>query len=305
MEYYHPNPQSTESAIARLILRITNRKKGLEKQSIKGDYSDYDCPEPPRSITRDLIVETTRITEWKVLTIRPVKLLSEKTVLFLHGGAYVQNISKLHWHLVGQLIRETGCTFVVPDCPLAPAYTYADAFRVVEPHIMRLYGSCDPKNVIFMGDSAGGGFALALAQKMKMEQAALPGQLILISPWLDFNLKNPQIPAVESNDLILEAKGLLQATRSYAGETDGSQFQLSPINGLLEGLPLISLLTGTHDILYPDCVLLKNLLQGKNIDLNFYEFPKMIHDFPLISFLPEAKAAIGIIANLISPQPTA
>jgi acetyl esterase/lipase len=51
-------------------------------------------------------------------------------------------------------------------------------------------------------------------------------------------------------------------------------------------------------------VLLKNLLQGKNIGMNFYEFPKMIHDFPLIAFLPEAKAAIGIIANLITSNPT-
>ncbi len=304
MHYLHPNPRSLESSIVNLILRITNLKKRLERQARKGDFSDSDCPEPPRMITKDLSVEAAEARGRKVFTIRKPGSASEKIVLFLHGGAYVQNISKLHWGLVGQLIRQTGCTFVVPDYPMAPGFTYAEAFRVVEPHVMRLHGSCDPKNVIFMGDSAGGGFALALAQKMKMEQAALPGQLILISPWLDFTLKNPEIPAVESSDLILEMKGLLLATRSYAGNTDGSHYQLSPLNGPLEGLPFISLLTGTHDILYPDCVLLKNLLQEKNIGMNFYEFPKMIHDFPLISFLPEAKAAIGIIANLITAEST-
>jgi len=305
MYYLHPNPQSLESVIVKLILRVTNRKKGLERQARKGDFSDSDCPEPPVMITKDLTVETAVADGRKVFTIRKPGSTSEKSILFLHGGAYVQNISARHWELVGQLIRLTGCTFIVPDYPLAPENTYVDAFNMVEPHLMRLYSHCDPLNVIFMGDSAGGGFALALAQKMKMEKVALPGQLILISPWLDFTLQNPEISAVESKDLILEMKGLLQASRSYAGDTIGSHYQLSPINGPLEGLPRISLLTGTHDILYPDCLLLKNRLQETGTDMNFYEFPKMIHDWPLISFLPEAKAAIRILSNLITSNPTA
>lgn len=300
MHYLHPNPRSLESSIVNLILRTTNLKKRLERQARKGDFSDSDCPEPPVMITKDLTVETAVVGGRKVFTIRKPGSASEKTVLFLHGGAYVQNISARHWELVGQLIRQTGCTFIVPDYPLAPEFSYVDAFNMVEPHYMRFYGNCEPNNVIFMGDSAGGGFALALAQKMKMEKVALPSQLILISPWLDFTLQNPEIPSVESNDLILETKSLLAATRSYAGETDGSHYQLSPINGPLEGLPRISLLTGTHDILYPDCLLLKNRLQETGTDMNFYEFPKMIHDWPLISFLPEAKAAIKIIEDLLS-----
>jgi len=300
MEYYHARPQSIESVVAKLILRINGRKKLLERQSTKGDYTDFDIPLPPDFITRDLQVETTRIGEKNVFIISPVDSKSEKNVLFLHGGAYVQNMSSHHWQLVGQLSWSTGCTFTVPDYPMAPDHNYMDAFAMVETLYQEMIVKTDPDNIIFMGDSAGGGFALALAQKMKIGQVVKPGRVILISPWLDFTLTNPLIPPLERKSLLLELKSLLKVSRSYAGDTPGNHYQLSPINGPLDGLPEISLFTGTHDLLFPDCLKFKNLMLEQGLSLNYYEFPKMIHDWPLISFLPEAKAAVKIIETLIS-----
>ena len=300
MEYYHAGPQSMVSVVAKLILKITGRKKLLEKQWMKGDYTDFDIPFPPEFITRDLRVETTHVGERNVFTISPVDSGSEKNVLFLHGGAYVQNMSSHHWQLVGQLSRSTGCTFTVPDYPMAPDHNYMDAFAMVESVYREMIVKTDPANIVFMGDSAGGGFALALAQKMKIGEGVTPGRVILISPWLDFTLTNPLIPPLERTSLLLELESLLKVSRSYAGGTDGRHYQLSPINGPLDGLPEISLFTGTNDLLFPDCLKFKNLMLEQGLNLDYYEFPKMIHDWPLISFLPEAKAAVKIIETLIS-----
>jgi len=55
----------------------------------------------------------------------------------------------------------------------------------------------EPDDLIMMGDSAGGGFALALAQKLKNESIDQPAQIILLSPWLDITLTNPDIKEID------------------------------------------------------------------------------------------------------------
>jgi epsilon-lactone hydrolase len=299
MEYYHAEPESLGSIIGKLILGVTKRKKGFEKQFKLGDFTFNDHPSPPVSFSRHYHVENRLVHGRNVFTISPKKDPTGKVVLFLHGGGYVNNMVKQHWQFVGQLVRATGCTVVVPDYPLAPEHTYTDTFSMVEAVYLDLLSGVRQEDLILMGDSAGGGLGLALAQTMKIRQAPQPARIILIAPWLDFTLTNPGIDEVEKNDLLLDRKGLLMASRAYAGDTDPTHYQLSPINGPLDGLGRISLFIGTHDLLYPDVLKLKNLLEGKGIEADYFEFPKMIHDWVVITFLDESVAALSLLKKLI------
>ena len=62
----------------------------------------------------------------------------------------------------------------------------------------------EPSNLVVMGDSAGGGLALALVEKMGEENIAMPNQTILISPWLDVRMNNPKIAEIEENEVRFE-----------------------------------------------------------------------------------------------------
>lgn len=70
----------------------------------------------------------------------------------------------------------------------------------------QLISTINPAELIFMGDSAGGGFALALAQKIRDENDPQPGQIILLSPWLDITLTNPNINDIDGIDPFLVLK---------------------------------------------------------------------------------------------------
>ncbi len=48
-----------------------------------------------------------------------------------------------------------------------------------------------------MGDSAGGGLALALAELAAEQNEELPSKVILISPWLDTKMENVNIDEVQ------------------------------------------------------------------------------------------------------------
>jgi acetyl esterase/lipase len=71
-----------------------------------------------------------------------------------------------------------------------------------------------------MGDSAGAGFALALAQKMKKDGISQSDQIILISPWLDVITSNSEIKAIEKQDPMLGVKGLQLAGKAWAENID-------------------------------------------------------------------------------------
>ncbi len=166
----------------------------------------------------------------------------------------------------------------------------------------QLISTINPDDLILMGDSAGGGFALALAQKIRNEHLAQPGQIILLSPWLDITLTNPSIRDIDGIDPFLGIETLQQVGKIYAGDVNPDHYLLSPINGSLEKLGKISVFIGSKDILMADTRKLLSLAKSKGIEINHFEYKDMIHDWMFLNF-PESKRAKKQIAELIQHSP--
>jgi len=149
-----------------------------------------------------------------------------------------------------------------------------------------------------MGDSSGGGMSLALAQLLKIKNLPQPGNIILISPALDMSFSNPEIHEVEKLDPVSAVPALIDIIKWYGGEKGSKYYLVSPIYGNFEGLGKISLFIGTHDILYPDAKKFKMLADEKGLKFGYYEYPSMIHVWPLF-FFPESKKATKEIIEII------
>ncbi len=128
-----------------------------------------------------------------------------------------------------------------------------------------------------MGDSAGGGLALALEEKIGEEKLQMPAKTILISPWLDVRLTNPQINEVQKNDKQLNKETLKLAGIAYAGEDGINSYLVNPIEGDLSKLKNITILTGTYDILNPDVHVLKERAEKVGVFIDVKEFEKANH----------------------------
>lgn len=289
---------STQSKIFHRLLRLINKKSFLRKQLAAGKFDFYNYPEPPRGISKDCNVKKIKIRERNVFTLSPKKNDGTKHVLYLHGGAYVQNAVIFHWWFLAGLVKQTGCSVTIPDYPLAPVHTYKDAFAMVLELYQTLVATTAPSDLIIMGDSSGGGFALALSQKLKAENTVQPAQIILLSPWLDITLANPGIDAVVTADPFLEKESLQQAGRLYAGDTSPENYLLSPINGSLESLGKISVFAGTKEILVADARKLKSIADEEGIAINYYEYEDMFHAWMFLNF-PESKKARREIYRLV------
>ena len=217
-------------------------------------------------------------------------------VVYLHGGAYVNQPDYFHWKFVDKIARQTDLPLFMPIYPKAPNYTYITGYNFLLDFYLDLLAK-GFQNIIIAGDSAGGGFALGFAQYLiANEELPLPKKLILISPWLDISMENPEIADFTALDVMLAVPGGIVAGKAWASETPAVHYLLSPINGSFEGLPPIVMLSGTHDILVPDIRKLYQMYSDNGVDITYHEVYGMGHVYPLYP-IPEARHAIRIIVE--------
>ena len=218
-------------------------------------------------------------------------------VLYIHGGAYVNNFSSRHWSAMAGWAETTGCGMVVPNYPLLFRYTVKDAF----PLMMQLYRQMQErfpaKRIIIMGDSAGGGFSLALAQEiLKTDSLDLPSRLILISPWVDVTGGDD---ALQEYDTFLNNEVLRHVGADWAGELNPHNPIVSPFFGDMQGLPPTDLFTGTWEVFYTDIVKTYDKMKAAGVDVSLHVKEKMGHVYPLWP-CPEGKEARKMIAEIIA-----
>ena len=233
----------------------------------------------PQKANESCDIETKEFMSRKIFIIKPkTEQLSKKVILYFHGGAYVAEATTLHWDFLEKLANDTKSTIVMPDYPLTPKYTYKDVFNMVEPLYKEIISKVDVKNLVMMGDSAGGGITLALAEKISQNNIQLPSKTILISPWLDVTLTNEKIKEVQKNDKDLNKEKLLIAGISYASDEEGMKsYLVKPINGPLSKLKNVIIYTGTYDILNPDTHLLQEKAKKEGIDIQIKEYEQAPH----------------------------
>ena len=233
----------------------------------------------PQKENESCDIETKEFMSRKIFIIKPkTEQLSKKVILYFHGGAYVAEATTLHWDFLEKLANDTKSTIVMPDYPLTPKYTYKDVFNMVEPLYKEIISKVDVKNLVMMGDSAGGGITLALAEKISQNNIQLPSKTILISPWLNVTLTNEKIKEVQKNDKDLNKEKLLIAGISYARDEEGMKsYLVNPINGPLSKLKNVIIYTGTYDILNPDTHLLQEKAKKEGIDIQIKEYEQAPH----------------------------
>jgi len=230
----------------------------------------------------------------------PLEKKSNKIMLYFHGGGYVCGPSILQWRMLSQICRETGSTALMVRYPIAPEHKYPAAINTMEEVYDYLSESIDREHIVFMGDSAGGGLALGLAMKLRDQKKPLPGKLILLSPWLDVSMENPEIEEQIELDHMLAVPGLKEAGSLYCGTEKKNNPYISPVRGDIQGLPPIYMMIGTHDLLLPDCRKFHKRAQQEGIYLKYEEWEEMFHVWMLnVPYLPEAKKAVEKIISWI------
>ncbi|PSA96647.1 hypothetical protein C6370_04755 [Bacillus atrophaeus] len=203
--------RSVQSKIVEIFLNaqggkdiFTNREKLAEfmKEREKQNEKSYVIPNDVELIST---VKEENISGMQVLSLNRKKGKNKMQILYLHGGAYINQPTNVHMTFLDKVASDTNAEITVPIYPKAPVHQFREAFEKVLPIYEELLTKTEPKNIVIMGDSAGGGFSLALSQMLLEKNLLQPGNIILLSPWLDITMKNPLIPTFEDKDPMLGA----------------------------------------------------------------------------------------------------
>jgi len=258
---------------------------------------------PSRWVRRSIDVDRGDIDGWPVYEISP-KLGDRATrsghVLYLHGGGYVEDLMPwAHWPLIAKFSVLLQRTMTVPMYPLAPEHTYRDVYPFLLDVYRRVFTDHDPESVVFMGDSAGGGLALGLCHAVRDAGLPQPSHAVLLSPWLHAGLPDPDVAAVAGIDPMLNLEFMRRSVVYYAGGDPLDNYLISPATGPLTGLPKITLLTGTHDLLNPDARAFRRRAQAEGVDIDWYEVDGGYHVWMGGPVGRDARDALGYIAEIL------
>lgn len=266
-------------------------------EKAKGDKTDKSTVEIPDGVKFPREMRQYRVGNMQVFHSEPVDD-SKPIVLYIHGGAYFHNFTEQHWKAMAEWAEKTGCGIVAPNYPLLYCFTAKDAHPLMMQLYQQLLKQYSAKRIIIMGDSAGGGFTLALSQELRDDSIDLPLHLVLISPWVDVLGGDD---ALQENDTFLDAEVLRKVGADWAGDIDPHDPMISPLYGDMEGLPPTDLYAGTWEILYTDIVKSYDKMKAAGVDARLHVAEKMGHVYPLWP-CPEGSKARKEIAEIITKK---
>jgi triacylglycerol lipase len=254
---------------------------------------------PPKFLPL-LLGETVQQTTYdgmSVVQITPAHPSGEYVVA-LHGGAFIFPPSIFHWFDYTLMAHQTGAAIEVPIYPLlqqgGTAGTVVPEMAGLISMEIAQHGAPD---VSVYGDSAGGNLALAAAEYMVNQGDPLPASMVLLSPWLDVGLTNPNIGFV--HDPLLPVGPGQQIGKEWAGNLAENNYLVSPLYGSLSGLPPTYVYSGSLDSLGPDVVVLQQEAATQAAPISFVLRTGEIHDWVLLSpdgfrYLPQIYQELGI-----------
>jgi acetyl esterase/lipase len=243
---------------------------------------------PPPQLTKSTHYQLTRdtINGFGCYTVQSsggeTSAADRASVVYVHGGAYVNQIERAHRKLVCAIADATQRPVHVPLYGLVPQHCAEEAIDLLGTVMGR---AAQQGPAYIAGDSSGAGLALAATQTVIIAGATPPIGVTLISPWLDIALTNP---AIANRDPWLAVPGLRECGRVWARQLAEDDSRVSPIRGELHSLPPIDLYVGDRDIFVADCRQLRESVGHERI--TYHEQRGAIHVYPLLP-VPEAEPA--------------
>lgn len=207
---------------------------------------------------------------------------AENTILYIHGGAYINQINYQHFIYCFLLSRILNANVLAPVYPLAPKHDAKEAYEV----ITEFYKSLIQRdNLTVMGDSAGGGFVHSFCQYLKTIKLPQPKKIITFSPWVDISMSHP--PYNSADDAVLGEIGLCEIGKSWAGEWDIKDYRVSPLFGDNVGLADTLIFAGENEIFCSDIREYVENLKNDGVNVKFEVGSGLFHIYPLFP-IPEA-----------------
>jgi monoterpene epsilon-lactone hydrolase len=285
-----------QRAIARIRAASSGPKLALADDRAQWVASSLDHMLPDGAVVTEAVVGGIA-GEW--IDIKGAS--SRRVILQLHGGGYNAGSPVTHRKLGAYYALHGGARVFTPDYRLAPEHP----FPAAPDDCLAVYGALlgqgiDPGDIVFVGDSAGGGLALTVLLMLRERGAPMPAAAVLIAPMADLTASSESYERNRASDPQITRESIVGSGVWYAGERDRRDPLLSPLFADLKGLPPLLVHAGSIEVMLDEAQQLAEHARIAGVDVTFKIWPGLWHvhhhDVPDV---PEATEAIREIGAFI------
>jgi monoterpene epsilon-lactone hydrolase len=262
-----------------------------------------ECEDGARRFGRipaELVVSPVNIDGLPAEWIRPPHAAKDKVIFFLHGGGYVSGSCTDHGVHAAKFVKGSNISALLFEYRLAPEHTYPAAIDdTLKAYRWLLSQGVTASNIVFAGDSAGGGLCLASLLAIRDQGLPLPAAAVALSPWTDLKCTGESYRCNARK--CLSPEGTWTAfSKHYVGDNDPGLPWISPLYGDLHGLPPILIYVGEDEILLDDSARFAEKAKSAGVDITLRVGEGLFHCYPVCAPLfPEATQAMDEICGFI------
>lgn len=276
---------------------VIDKNTSIEKLRRECDEAAERLTGMPEGITIEKAYNFPVYAEW----IKPEGASENKAILYFHGGGFVMGNVKSHRRIVGNFVKTVGYKALLFDYRLAPEFPApAAVYDSAAVYIRMLEQGYQPGDIIFAGDSAGGGIELGTLIKLRDDGIPLPSACVAFSPSLDMTISGESHKTRAKADPCTP-KGMTETYYDYyVGNGDPMHPYASPLFGNLTGLPPVMIQVGDDEVLRDDATRFGEQADFYGVDIRVKVWKGMFHCFPLLApMFGEATEAMKQVSAFI------
>jgi monoterpene epsilon-lactone hydrolase len=208
---------------------------------------------------------------------------ASRVLMFFHGGGYCSGSIRSHRRLVTEAGRSAGIRTLAVGYRLAPEHPFPAAMddALTAWHFLRQQGIA-ARHIAIGGDSAGGGLAVVLNNRLRDADEELPGCLWLVSPWTDLTMSGSTLITKDNVDPIIHKGYLGELADAYVPPGMGRKDpRVSPLYADLRGLPPMLVQVGSAETLLEDATRFAAAAGAADVSVTLEIWPHMIHAWPM------------------------
>jgi acetyl esterase/lipase len=252
---------------------------------------------PPDDVTFEEVDAAGVPSEW----VTAPGATSDRTIFYLHGGAYTICSPRTHRRLTSQLSRATGARVLAVEYRLAPEDPYPAAIEdAVAAYRWLIEGGTAAEHIAIAGDSAGGGLTIATLVAARDKGLPLPIAAVTISPWADLEMTGGSMTTKADADPMINRERLKDSADAYLNGVDARTPLASPIYADLKGLPPLFIHVGGRETLLDDAHRLAERARSDGVDVTIEVEDEMIHVWHLfVGITPESEEGVNRVAKFL------
>ena len=273
---------------------FTSTDEGRGVPGLREGYDRFFGQFKPEASTQ---ISRVDIGEFNALWVNPENVSPDRVVMHIHGGGFAFGSADCSVEYAERLARACNGRCLALNYRLAPEHPFPAALEdCVAAYRHLLASGYKAENIVFSGESAGGGLVMSSLMTIRDAGIPLPAKALVLSPFVDCTLASESVAKLEGHDPIIDRDILTYMGTSYFQSVAPSDPRISPVFGDFRGLPPLLIQGSEYEVLVDDARRLAAAAKRDGVSVTLELYPERLHIFSVFPFLNNSKKALQSFA---------